>query len=109
MGTVAAGRPVTSSAASSAAVRALTAPDPVVVRSRSASCRITGTPSAVGWVSASTHAAPASQAARNAGSVFSGTRADAPRCPTTTACRSILRSGDRPAAALMANDGTGRR
>ena len=41
------------------------------------------TPSAVGWVSASTQRAPARQAASKAGSVFSGTSADAPRWAMT--------------------------
>ena len=80
------GRPTTSSSATCAAVCARTAPEPVVVRSRVLSCRITATPSAVGWVSASTHLAPVSHAATNAGSVFSGTVADAPRCAITYGC-----------------------
>ncbi len=44
----------------------------------------TGTPSAERWTSNSTASTPHAIPRRNAANVFSGARASAPRCPTTS-------------------------
>ncbi len=68
-----------SPARSSASVRARTGPVRLVVRSSVASCRTTAAPSRVSRTSSSNASAPCSSASSNAGSVFSGACADAPR------------------------------
>ena len=72
--------------------RSRTRPDPSVVRETSGSCMTTATSSAVIRTSNSTTSAPSAMAASNAGIVFSASRADAPRCATTS------RKAARPAA-----------
>ena len=73
-------RPCTSSCFSSASERRAAGPVPLVVRSSPGSCKTTTSPSRDSRTSSSTPSAPASTAARNAATVFSGAADVSPRC-----------------------------